>query len=65
MTERITVRFEPDELQNIKRVARQLFDAEGRQLTLSDVVRVATVEYVNRVATEPLFSDAIGGVPCT
>ena len=60
MTERITVRFEPDELQNIKRVARQLFDADGRQLTPSDIVRMATVEYAKRVGTEPLFSDPIG-----
>ena len=60
MTDRITVRFDADELRNIKRVARQLFDTDGRQLTPSDVVRLATNEYAQRVGTEPLFSDPIG-----
>lgn len=63
MTERFTVRFEPGELQRIKRVARQLriTDEHGpRTATASDFIRMAAVEYATRVATEPLFSDPIG-----
>lgn len=64
MTERFTVRFEADELDRIKKVARQLriTDEHGvRTATASDFIRQAAVDYAARVETEPLFSDPIGG----
>ena len=67
LTERVTVRFTPEAMAQLRTAAEQLREVvdpdtgRTRPALVSDIVRWAVDEFARGRITEPLFSDPIGG----